>query len=165
MREPARSPRARKDRGAEPPKTPAQLASFVPYLLNRLINRWNLDQSRDLIPHEINNTTLRALSVLYIYETLTVNEIAAFAVAEQSNASRTIDTMVSEGLVERQIAKTDLRRREIALTAKGEALLKRLWPIMDRNYATLTAGIAPEDIEACVRVLTKMIDNVGEGPV
>ena len=165
MREPARSPRVRKGRGAEPPKTAAQLGSFVPYLLNRLSNRWNLDQSRDLGPHGISNTALRALSVLYIHETLTVNEIAVFAVAEQSSASRTIDSMVSEGLVARQISKTDLRRREIALTAKGEALLKELWPLMDRNYRALTAGIAPEDIEACARVLTKMIDNVGEGPV
>lgn len=150
---------------SEPPKTSAQLATFVPYLLNRLTNRWNLDQNRDLGSRGVSNTVLRALSVLYIHETLTVNEIAVLAVAEQSNASRTIDAMVSEGLVERQISKSDLRRREIALTAKGEALLKGLWPVMERNYATLTAGIAPEDIEACARVLRKMIDNVGEGPL
>ena len=144
---------------------PADLHAHLPYLLNRLSNRWNLDLSRDLSEHGVNNTLLRALSVLYIHKTLTVNEIASYAVVEQSNASRTIDTMVTAGLVERRTAAHDMRRREVALTSNGEALLRQLWPIMVSNHEKLIQGIPEEDLEIFLRTLLAMINNVGESLV
>ena len=59
-----------------PPKTPEQLRKYLPYLINRLANRWNLDQNRDLSEHGLSNVVLRALSILYIHKTLTVNELS-----------------------------------------------------------------------------------------
>src|ERR1700751_5464006 len=96
---------------SSPPRTRDQLQSYIPYLFNRLSNRWNLDQNRDLSEHSVNNVVFRTLSVLYIYKTLTVNEIAVLAVTEQSTASRTVDSMVASGLVKREIAEEDQRRR------------------------------------------------------
>ena len=70
-------------------------ANYIPYLFNRLANRWNLDQNRDLSEHGVNNVVFRTLSVLFIYKTLTVNEVAVLAVTEQSTASRMVESMVS----------------------------------------------------------------------
>lgn len=145
---------------ARPPATTEDLEAYIPYLLNRLTNRWNIDQNRDLGDHGINGTVLRALSVLRMHETLTVNEIANYAVVEQSNASRTIDTMVTAGLVERRIAETDLRRREVALTEKGAQLHKDLWPIMIANYERLVSGIPASDLRTCIATLLAMIGNI-----
>ena len=50
-----------------PPRTRDQLQTYIPYLFNRLANRWNLDQNRDLSEHGINNVVFRTLSVLFIY--------------------------------------------------------------------------------------------------
>ena len=94
-----------------PPRTKDQLQNYIPYLFNRLANRWNLDQNRDLSEHGVNNVVFRTLSVLFIYKTLTVNEIAVLAVTEQSTASRMVESMVSSGLVKREIAEEDQRRR------------------------------------------------------
>ena len=94
-----------------PPRTADQLQTYIPYLFNRLSNRWNLDQNRDLGEHGINNVVFRTLSVLFIYKALTVNEVAVLAVTEQSTASRIVDTMVSSGWVKREIAEEDQRRR------------------------------------------------------
>jgi DNA-binding MarR family transcriptional regulator len=113
-----------------PPRTKDQLEVYIPYLFNRLSNRWNLDQNRDLGEHGINNVVFRTLSVLYIHKTLTVNEIAVLAVSEQSTASRVIESMVTSGWVKREIAEEDQRRRVVALTDEGEALLRKIWPIM-----------------------------------
>jgi DNA-binding MarR family transcriptional regulator len=143
-----------------PPKTPEQLRNYLPYLINRLANRWNLDQNRDLSEHGLNNVVLRTLSILYIHKTLTVNELAVLAVTEQSTASRAIDSMVLAGWVRREIGERDLRRREIALTKTGEALLKKIWPMIERHYEALVAGIDPREVEICARVLDKMIQNV-----
>ncbi|GHD20515.1 MarR family winged helix-turn-helix transcriptional regulator [Tianweitania populi] len=166
MRSPARTAANEDvDQPAQIPSMPAELHAHLPYLLNRLSNRWNIDINRDLSEHGINNTVLRTLSVLYIYKTLTVNEIASYAIVEQSNASRTIDTMVTAGLVKRQIAANDLRRREIGLTVKGEALLRQLWPIMVRNHGKLIEDIPEDDLKVCLNTLLAMIRNIGESPV
>ena len=138
------------------------LETYIPYLLNRLTNRWNIDQNRDLGEYGINGTILRTLSVLHIFKTLTVNEIANYALVEQSNASRTTDSMVAAGLAERQIAETDLRRREIVLTEKGERLLKQLWPIMVRNHERLVRDIPARDLKVFLDALLAMIKNIEE---
>jgi DNA-binding MarR family transcriptional regulator len=147
------------------PAMPADLHAHLPYLLNRLSNRWNLDLSRDLSEHGVNNTVLRALSVLYIHKTLTVNEIASYAVVEQSNASRTIETMVASGLVKRRIAAHDLRQRQVGLTQKGEMLLRQLWPVMVGNHERLIEGIPAKDLKVFTDTLLTMLNNVGESPV
>jgi DNA-binding MarR family transcriptional regulator len=148
-----------------PPRTRDQLQNYIPYLFNRLANRWNLDQNRDLGEHGVNNVVFRTLSVLFIHKTLTVNEIAVLAVTEQSSASRTIDSMVSSGLVKREIAEEDQRRRVVALTPEGEALLRKVWPIMNNNYDRMIAGIDPDDIEVCARVLAKMVENIRQNEI
>ena len=148
-----------------PPRTRDQLQNYIPYLFNRLSNRWNLDQNRDLSDHGINNVVFRTLSVLYIYKTLTVNEIAVLAVTEQSTASRAVDSMVSSGWVEREIAEEDQRRRLVALTAAGEVLLRKIWPIMEKNYGKLIDGIDPDDIEVCARVLARMVENIRQNQI
>jgi DNA-binding MarR family transcriptional regulator len=159
----ARESRSRWKSG--PPRTREQLQSYIPYLFNRLANRWNLDQNRDLSGHDINNVVFRTLSVLFIYRTLTVNEIAVLAVTEQSTASRTVESMVSSGLVRREIAEEDQRRRVVALTPEGESLLRKIWPIMKNNYDRLTAGIDPDDVEVCARVLAKMVENIRQNEI
>jgi DNA-binding MarR family transcriptional regulator len=148
-----------------PPRTKDQLQNYIPYLFNRLSNRWNLDQNRDLSEHGVNNVVFRTLSVLYIHKSLTVNEIAVLAVTEQSTASRMVDSMVSSGLVKREIAEEDQRRRVVALTADGEALLRKIWPIMENNYDRLIEGIDPDDIEVCARVLARMVENIRQNQI
>jgi DNA-binding MarR family transcriptional regulator len=148
-----------------PPRTKDQLQKYIPYLFNRLSNRWNLDQNRDLSEHGVNNVVFRTLSVLYIYKTLTVNEIAVLAVTEQSTASRIVDSMVSSGWVKREIAEEDQRRRVVALTADGEALLRKIWPVMENNYDRLITGIDPDDIEVCARVLARMVENIRQNQI
>ena len=148
-----------------PPRTRDQLQTYIPYLFNRLANRWNLDQNRDLSDHGINNVVFRTLSVLFIYKTLTVNEVAVLAVTEQSTASRMVKSMVSSGLVKREIAEEDQRRRVVGLTPDGEALLRKIWPIMASNYDKLIEGIEPDDIEVCARVLAKMVENIRQNQI
>ena len=148
-----------------PPRTRDQLQTYIPYLFNRLANRWNLDQNRDLSDHGINNVVFRTLSVLFIYKTLTVNEVAVLAVTEQSTASRMVESMVSSGLVKREIAEEDQRRRVVGLTPDCEALLRKIWPIMASNYDKLIEGIEPDDIEVCARVLAKMVENIRQNQI
>jgi len=139
-----------------------ELHAYIPYLLLRIANRWNVTQNRVLADYGTNNIVLRTLSILHIFRTLTVNEIAVLVVTEQSSTSRMIDTMVAAGLVERHISEADLRRRDIAITEKGEELLKESWPLMSAHYDRLIKGVSVEDLAVTTRVLGQMVENVRE---
>lgn len=157
---PSRKSRAPAQSAGTPPATPEELRAYIPYLVNRLSNRISAEQNRFLVAMGLNNAALRTLSVLHIYGKLTVNEISVLAVVEQSSASRTIDQMLETGLVTRESGAHDQRRREVALTKDGAALLKKVWPKIARRTESLLEGIAAEDIDTCANVLSRMIDNV-----
>ena len=154
------SERDSKRRVGQPPHTQAALEDFVPYLVNRLASAGQSAQNKRLAAAGINTVTLRTLSVLHIQNGLTVNEITARAFAEQSTASRAIDAMVTNGLVERHVSEQDGRRREIGLTEDGSTLLHACWPQMEEHYAVMTAGISEDDLATCKRVLLRMIANL-----
>lgn len=143
-----------------PPATPEELRAYIPYLVNRLSNRISADQNKFLATIGLNNAAFRTLSALHVYRTLTVNEISVLAVIEQSSASRTVDQMLETGLVTRRSGARDQRRREVALTKDGVALLKKVWPKVARRYDRLTEGVAREEVALCARILSRMIDNV-----
>ena len=143
-----------------PPQTQDALEGYVEYLVNRLSSVGQAARNRKLSAMGINLVTLRTLSVLHIHGTLTVNEIAARAFAEQSTASRAIDNLVSAGLVERRVSTEDLRRRELALTEAGSAILHQCWPLIEDHHGSFLKGVDPDDLDVCRRVLLQMIDNV-----
>lgn len=145
---------------ATPPQSQTELESYVPYLVNRLASLGQVAQNRRLSENGVGVVVLRALSILGIDEGLTVNEIADRAFADQSSASRTVESMVAAGLVERHTPEHDLRRREIALTEAGREKLRECWPLMEDYYASLLTGIGEEDLAACRRVLVQMIANL-----
>lgn len=154
------SQQARRTRRRRPPHTQEELEAHVPYLVNRLASFGQVAQNRRLGACGIGNVTLRTLSVLHIEGSLTVNEIAARAFTEQSTASRAIDAMVTDGLVERRVPDEDMRRREIVLTESGRALLHKCWPLMEEHFALLSEGIDPDEIDVCRRVLLRMLENL-----
>lgn len=143
-----------------PPSTADELRAYIPYLVNRLSNRISIDQNRFLATIGLSNAALRTLSVLHIYGRLTVNEISVLAVVEQSSASRTVDQMLETGLVTREHGAGDQRRREVALTKDGAALLKKIWPQIARRTDALLEGISRAEVDICANVLSRMIDNV-----
>lgn len=145
---------------AGPPRTAAELERYLPYLVNRLASIGQSVQSRALQGTGIGLVTMRALSVLYIEDGLTINEIAARTFTEQSTASRAVEAMVGQGLVERRIPATDQRRREIVLTPAGRAALLENWPAMQAHFDRIGRGITPEERDLCQSVLARMLDNL-----
>src|SRR5918996_5704631 len=69
------------------------LDHFAPYLLNRIAARWNADLAAELKEHDLNTIQMRTLAVLFLMSGATVNELAVYAVTEQSTMSRALDGM------------------------------------------------------------------------
>lgn len=130
------------------------------YVINHLASLGQAAQARMLEPLGLSLLMVRALTVLYIEDGLTINEIALRSFAEQSTTSRTIDAMVNAGWLERRTPAGDQRRREVVLTTAGREKMLEVWPLMERHRASLTAGIDAHDLVVCQRVLGAMIGNL-----
>jgi DNA-binding MarR family transcriptional regulator len=136
------------------------LENFAPYLLNRVAGRWNADLAERLKAHGLNTIQMRALAVLSIVSGATVNELAVYAVTEQSTMSRALDGMEADGLVRRQHRPGDNRVREVHLTERGQAAFRRFWPEMHEAFERMVAGFSETEYETLVRLLTKMLRNI-----
>jgi DNA-binding MarR family transcriptional regulator len=73
------------------------------------------------------------------------------------NLSRLIDRMEAEGLVRREPCADDARGADIAITAKGRTLRRRMWPVyeaaIDRHFAS---KLSERDVEVLGRLLQRL---------
>ena len=106
------------------------LQRFAPYLMNRIMGRYNASMQAELSAAGLSTAKMRTLAVLSAKNGLMVNELAVFCVIEQSTMSRTLAAMLDEGLVRREEDENDSRARRIFVTEQGRALFDELWPAM-----------------------------------
>lgn len=136
------------------------LDHFAPYLLNRIVARWNFDLAAELKEHDLNTIRMRILAVLSLMSGATVNELAVHAVTEQSTMSRALDGMERDGLIRRQHREGDMRVREVHVTEAGRAAFRRFWPEMHAAFARMFAGVSEAEYETLIRLLTRVLRNI-----
>jgi MarR family transcriptional regulator for hemolysin len=139
------------------------LNQFAPYLLNRLSAQWNAELGELLKDLGISVTKFRALAVLTVASGITVNELALFAVTEQSTMSRTLDSLEDQDLIHRRAKAGDMRVREVFITEQGLALFSRIWPDIYRLYARFFAGVDEAEFRGFVATLHKIMRNTRDG--
>ncbi|WP_246658644.1 MarR family transcriptional regulator [Mesorhizobium sp. J18] len=136
------------------------LQQFAPYLMNRIIGRYNATIRDDLKARNLTTPQMRALAVLAVADGLTINELAVYTVTEQSTMSRTLDAMEAQGLVRRESHQTDNRVRQIYLTEAGRAQFDEMWPTIWNAFSTMFRGVSDAEYETFLSVLHKMLRNV-----
>ncbi|MFP4238280.1 MarR family winged helix-turn-helix transcriptional regulator [Rhodosalinus sp.] len=136
------------------------LYSFAPYLMNRIMGRYNADLQGDLRALGLTTAKMRTLAVLAVVPGLTINELSVYAVTEQSTMSRTLESLERARLVRREGRASDGRVREIYLTEAGRAEFDRAWPAMYAGYERMFEGIAGEERRAFTTTLQKILRNV-----
>jgi DNA-binding MarR family transcriptional regulator len=62
-------------------------------------------------------------------------ELAELVLLSNSGLSRLIDRMEADGVVRRASCSTDRRSYHVELTARGEEMLQRMWPVYTRGVA------------------------------
>jgi DNA-binding MarR family transcriptional regulator len=150
--------------GPVPTLADVGLDAFAPYLINRISNRYNASMAEALRRHGLTTAKMRALAVLSVKPGLTVNELAVYAVMEQSTMSRTLDAMEEAGLVERRARDGDGRVREVFLTAAGEVAFTEVWPVMRAEEDKMFVGLSRRDRREFLRTLKAILLNIREHP-
>ena len=103
---------------------------------------------------------MRALAVLGINSGLTINEISALSVTEQSTMSRTLDLLEERGLVRRKPRASDLRVREVEITAEGRETFATFWPVMLAHYQRMFRDIGEDEFAQLITTLQKILRNI-----
>lgn len=136
------------------------LSRFEPYLMNRIMGRWNSNLQEGMSNKGLTVVKMRTLAVLSVVSGLTVSQLSIYSVIEQSTLSRSLDGMEQQGFIRREAGKKDGRVREIFITTKGREAFDIFWPDMYENFNNLFAGIEDAEREAFSKTLHKLLDNI-----
>lgn len=105
-----------------------------------------------------------ALRSLHDQGPLSVRRLADACAMDAATASRQLQPLVEEGLVERRAVEGDARQVELVLTARGRAIYER---IVDYRLDQLTSVLAtwPEDDRAALTTLvTRLVGDLSRLP-
>jgi DNA-binding MarR family transcriptional regulator len=131
--------------------------AFLPYLLNKVANRFNRGFSRELRQYDISVSRWRTLAVVCSHPGLSLNDIVEHTAIDQTTLSRVVDQLVSDDLVVRAPSDADARVLAIRATAKGEGLFRQLWPVAFKHYRRGVKGLAPDEETMLAHLLQKLL--------
>ena len=136
------------------------LQQFAPYLMNRIMGRYNATLCDDFRKQGMTIPQVRTLAVLSVADGVSVNDLSVYTVIEQSTLSRTLDALEVQSLVRREPGATDNRVRKVFLTDEGRAEFNRAWPAMHEAFETMFDGIDDAEYAALIATLQKMLRNI-----
>ena len=136
------------------------LEGFTPYLMNRIMARYNKGVEETLKGLGLTVGQMRALAVLSESGPCTVNELSVLTVIKQSTLSRTLDSLERAGLITREGVDGDNRVRRIALTPEGAALHAQAWPTMLGMKDTMLAALSEDERATLNRLLQTIFYDI-----
>lgn len=138
----------------------AGLEAFTPYLLNRIMARYNKGVETSLRELGVSVVQIRALASLVEAGPKTVNELSVLTVVKQSTLSRTLDAMEAAGLIRREQIATDSRFRLVHVTEAGRSVHRRAWPAMERMRDTMLASLSPAERGQFNTMLMRVLHDI-----
>ena len=136
------------------------LTNFAPYLMNRIMGRYNASLRDEMAEQGLSTPKMRALAVLSVVEGPLIRELAVFTVVDPSTLSRSLDQLQADGLIRREVDGADSRAVRVFITEAGRTSFATLWPHMAAAQARMFRGI-PDDVRtAFVATLQKMLTNI-----
>jgi DNA-binding MarR family transcriptional regulator len=136
------------------------LENFAPYLMNRIMGRYNDSLREEMSALGLTTPKMRALATLAVHDGLQISHLAVYCVTDPSTLSRALDQLEADGLVRRQTDPGDARATRIHLTTVGRAAFDRLWPTMDAAQERLFAGIPESERAAFTTTLQRILRNI-----
>jgi DNA-binding MarR family transcriptional regulator len=136
------------------------LSNYPPYLMNRIMGRYNASIRAEMARLGLTTPKMRALAVLSVMDGLLVGQLAVHAIVEASTLSRALDALQADGLVRRAADASDSRAVRVFITEAGREKFEAMWPHMAGTYAALFEGIDAEEAKAFVATLQKILGHI-----
>ncbi|MFT7137089.1 MAG: DNA-binding MarR family transcriptional regulator [Akkermansiaceae bacterium] len=136
------------------------LDNFAPYLMNRIIGRYNAGFQEEMVKLGLTTPQMRSLAVLSVRDGILIRELGVYAVVQQSTLNGGLDALEQGGLVVRQPDPDDSRATRIFLTDAGRDAYKRLWPQMADACKAMFAGIGASEKQVFLVTLQRILKNI-----
>ena len=136
------------------------LTNFAPYLMNRIMGRYNASLRDEMADQGLTTPKMRALAVLSVIEGPLIRELAVYTVVDPSTLSRSLDQLQADGLIRREADASDSRAVRVYITEAGQTSFEALWPHMAQAQARMFRGIPDAERAAFVATLQKMLTNI-----
>jgi DNA-binding MarR family transcriptional regulator len=136
------------------------LTNYAPYLMNRIMGRYNASLRDEMAGLGLTTPKMRALAVLSVIDGPLIRELSVSSVVEQSTLSRALDQLAEGGLIRREADAADSRATRIYITDAGRTAFDTLWPRMAEAHSRMFRGIPDEERRAFVGTLQKMLANI-----
>lgn len=133
-----------------------ELDSYLPYLVNRLGQRFVSEFTPSLAEAGIDVQMWRALSVLHRHGDLPASALSELTSINLSTLSRLVGRMDAKGLVLRRRDGADSRTVNVRLTPEGKRATEELIPKAVALEARATAGLSRSEIETLRRLLPRL---------
>ena len=138
-----------------------ELATYLPYLVNRLGQRFVSELSTALATQGVGVQDWRVLIVLYQRGEQAVGSLSKLTSINMSTLSRLISRMADRGLVERCRGYDDARSVTVKLTETGTALTEKILP----SATSIEDNATQEFTEAELATLRQLLVKLYSGTV
>jgi DNA-binding MarR family transcriptional regulator len=108
----------------------------------------------------LKNTDLRILAMLGAYQPISVNEISRRAHIDKAWISRSSRSLLRRKLITKSAHPADSRASSLALTKKGEALLREIAPVAQEYQRQLLQGQRSRDVERVLDLLAARAEEM-----
>jgi DNA-binding MarR family transcriptional regulator len=130
------------------------------YWIARVTGRYFQTMETALDRIGIDVPSYRVLMTLYEDRRVSVSAIADACVIKLSTATRIVQRMAKDGLVETGPSLSDRRVTEVSLTPKGEALRHQAWAIAEGVLAHAFAGVDERERQRLNHLLAGVFDRL-----
>jgi DNA-binding MarR family transcriptional regulator len=138
------------------------LSEFVGYAMRRAQVHMYQDFFRVVAPFDIRPAQLAVLIVIERNPGLKQSEVATALNIKRTNFVGLLDTLESRGLAERRAVARDRRSYALYLTAEGEALIRKLKPIIKAHEERLLAGLGEDGRRQLMSLLRRIVSDTPE---
>jgi DNA-binding MarR family transcriptional regulator len=136
------------------------LENFAPYLMHRIMGRYNAALQDEMAALGLTTPQMRSLAVLSVIDGILIRELAVYAVVQQSTLSRALEALDKDKMIRRETDASDSRAIRIFLTDRGREAYERLWPHMSGAYEAMFKGVDASAQKAFVATLQTMLGNI-----
>lgn len=136
------------------------LENYAPYLMNRIMGRYNAALQEEMTTLGLTTPQMRALAVLTVIDGPLIRELAVYAVVQPSTLSRALDALDADGLIRRVADAQDSRATRVFISEEGRRTYERLWPVMASAQEQMFKGVESEERRAFLSTLQTILRNV-----
>jgi len=138
------------------------ITNYLAYLLAQANRQMSAQMERALNEEGVQTEHWRILEVLSDEQGRSMGDLAAAVLMNHPALTKTLDRIVSRGLVHRRADATDSRRVLVYISDRGLELVARLRALVDGHHDAVTAAVGPRKAEQLKKLLGEFIRNTEE---